>query len=527
MQAVSGVPGFWRWSVEHPDAPAAIDVDGRTWSYGELGDRVDRTSRWLQSIGIGAGDPVAIVAGNSVGFLAATLAAAQVGVRYTLVNRHLAPPEIDYIVHDCGARLVVTDTALAPVVGGLGVPAVALDAGSGLDVLTDVIADQPPGSPADRVAGSIMLYTSGTSGRPKGVQSTVAATTPEEAADRAAYVLRRFGIDPSAAVGTGVHLVTSPLYHSAPIANATLALHLGHLVVVMPRFDAATSLELIARHAVTWTHVVPTMMKRWLELPAERRASIDVSTVRWLIHAAAPCPPAVKRAIIEWFGPVVYEYYSSTEVGGTAITSAEWLTHPGSVGRPWAGADVRILDDDGHELPPDTVGAIWMRNVRPFVYHNDPDKTAANRRGDYVTVGDLGSLDADGFLYLADRRTDLILSGGVNVYPAEIEAALLAHPGVADAAVVGIPDTDLGEVVHAVVCPLGSDAGLVDALHAHLAAELARFKRPRTIELRDALPRSETGKLLRRVLRDEIAASGNVSRASPRASERGGSAAGD
>ena len=298
-----------------------------------------------------------------------------------------------------------------------------------------------------------MLYTSGTSGRPKGVQSTVAPTTPEEAADRAGVRAAALRHRSRRHVGAGVHLVTSPLYHSAPIANATLALHLGHTVVVMPRFDAATSLELIERHGVTWTHVVPTMMKRWLELPADVRAATDVSTMRWLIHAAAPCPPAVKRAIIEWFGPIVYEYYSSTEVGGTAITSAEWLAHPGSVGRPWAGADVRILDDDGNDVPPGTVGSIWMRNVRPFVYHNDPDKTAANRRGDYVTVGDLGSLDDDGYLYLADRRTDLILSGGVNVYPAEIEAALLAHPGVADAGVVGIPDPDLGEVVYAVVRP--------------------------------------------------------------------------
>ena len=246
------------------------------------------------------------------------------------------------------------------------------------------------------------------------------------------------------------------------------------------------------------------MMKRWLELPDRDRR--DVSTLRWLIHAAAPCPPAVKRGIIDWFGPVVYEYYSSTEVGGTSITSAEWLAHPGSVGRPWDGADVKILDDDGGPVAPGTVGHIWMRNVRPFEYHNDPDKTAAGRRGDYVTVGDLGSLDADGFLFLADRRTDLILSGGVNVYPAEIEAALLAHPGVADAAAVGEPDADLGEVVHAFVRPVGDDGGLVDALHAHCAAELARFKRPRTIELRDTLPRSETGKLLRRVLRDELAA---------------------
>ncbi len=506
---MSGVPGFWQWAAANPDVVAAIDIDGSTVTYGELGDRVDRASRWLQSLGIGPDAPLAVVAGNSVGFLMITLAAAQIGARYTLVNRHLAPPEIEYIISDAGAGVVVTDDALAPVVVEL-VPGVRY---ASLDALDEVLAGQPSGPPPHRQAGSVMLYTSGTSGRPKGVQSTIVAMSPEEAAERLGYTLTRFGIDPADHVGRGVHLVTSPLYHSAPIANATMALHLGHTVVVMPRFDAATSLELIARHHVTSTHVVPTMMKRWLDLPADVRGGADVSTLRWLIHAAAPCPPAVKRAIIEWFGPVVYEYYSSTEVGGTSITSAEWLQHPGSVGRPWAGADVRILDDDGNDVEPGTVGPIWMRNVRPFVYHNDPDKTAANRRGDYVTVGDLGSMDADGFLYLADRRTDLILSGGVNVYPAEIEAVLMSDPGVADAAVIGVPDGDLGEIVYAVVVPTGDDAGLLATLNDRCAAELARFKRPRTIELRDALPRSEAGKLLRRVLRDELVATAAATRA--------------
>ena len=249
------------------------------------------------------------------------------------------------------------------------------------------------------------------------------------------------------------------------------------------------------------------MMKRWLDLDDDVRAASDVSSMRWLIHAAAPCPPDVKRRIIDWFGPVVFEYYASTEAGGTAITAADWLRHEGSVGRPWPGADVRILDDDGNDVAPGVVGQIFLRNNRPFEYLHDPEKTAANRRGDYVTVGDLGSLDPDGYLYLADRRTDLILSGGVNVYPAEVEAALIAHPGVADAAAIGVPDPDLGEVVHAVVEPR-VDAGddLVAALHAHCATHLAAFKRPRSIELRDRLPRSEAGKLLRRVLRDELAA---------------------
>ena len=494
-----GVPGFWAFAADHPTAIAAVG-NGRLWTYGELGERVNRTSHWLLERGIGPDRAMAVVAGNSVELLAVVLAAAQIGARYTLVNRHLAGAEIGYILTDCEAELVLVDDARAPIVA----PLVESSRLARLDALGDEVVGQPAVPPPQRRAGSLMLYTSGTSGRPKGVRSTASSLTPEEGAVRSTFVLSRFGITPSDHVGRGVHLVTSPLYHAAPIANATVALHLGHRVVVMDRFDATMSLELIDREQVTWTHVVPTMMKRWLDLPAEARGRFDVRSMRWLVHAAAPCPPDVKRRIIEWFGPVVYEYYSSTEAGGTAITATEWLEHPGSVGRPWPGADVRVLDEDGNDLPPGEVGQIYLRNLRPFVYHGDPEKTASNRRGDYVTVGDLGSLDAQGYLYLADRRTDLILSGGVNVYPAEIEAVLLAHPDVADAAVVGAPDPDLGEAVHAVVQPLRGADDLAERLHDHCAEHLAPFKRPRVIELRDALPRSEAGKLLRRLLRDEL-----------------------
>jgi long-chain acyl-CoA synthetase len=497
------VPGFWRFAATHPDRVAAVDVDGRTVTFNELGREVDATSHWLRARGIGPDVPLAVVARNRISYLAVVLAAGQVGARYTLVNSHLTAPEVRFILDDCAAALVVTDAACAEVVGG-GRDVVSLTPGAGLVTLAEQLDDQPDGPPPDRSAGSIMLYTSGTSGRPKGVRSTVAATTPEAAAARGTFALTRFGIDPPAHVGDGTHLVTSPLYHAAPITNATVALHLGHTVVVMPRFDAAGSLQLIGRHGVTWTHVVPTMMKRWLDLDDDVRAAADLSTMRWLIHAAAPCPPDVKRRIIDWFGPVVYEYYSSTEAGGTSIGAEDWLRHPGSVGRPWPGADVKVLGDDGGAVPAGAVGQVYLRNVRPFEYHNDPAKTADNRRGDYVTVGDLGSLDADGYLYLADRRTDLIISGGVNVYPAEVEAVLMAHPAVADAAVIGVPDDDLGEVVRAVVEPRPDPpADLMAVLSAHCATHLAEFKRPRRIELRDSLPRSEAGKLLRRFLRDE------------------------
>ena len=510
-----GVPGFWRFAAAHPQRLAAVDVDGTAVSFGELGRQVDRTSHWLRSRGVGPDAPLAVVARNSLSYLGVVLAASQIGTRFTLVNSHLTASEVGFILDDCGATLVVTDDSSADVVdaGSSARQVVSLSPAHRRSTATaaptlrswgEVIGDQPDGAPADRAAGSIMLYTSGTSGRPKGVRSTVAVASPEAAAVRTTFALARFGIDPAAHVGDGTHLVTSPLYHAAPITNATLALHLGHAVVVMPRFDAARSLELIGQHGVTWTHVVPTMMKRWLDLDDDVRARAELTTMRWLIHAAAPCPPDVKRRTIDWFGPIVYEYYSSTEAGGTSIGAEDWLRHPGSVGRPWTGADVKVLDEEGAPLAPGVVGQIYLRNMRPFEYHNDPAKTADARRGDYVTVGDLGSLDADGYLYLADRRTDLILTGGVNVYPAEVEAVLMAHPAVADAAVIGVPDPDLGELVHAVVEPRPDPApDLVADLSTHCARHLAEFKRPRRIELRDSLPRSEAGKLLRRVLRDE------------------------
>jgi long-chain acyl-CoA synthetase len=505
-----GLPGFWGYADVDPGRVAVVDVDASEVTFGALRDRVNQLSHALRELAPQSESTVAIVASNRVDFMTFILAASQVGVYYTPISSHLTASEISYIVADSGAALVFVDAGTAAAAGegartaGLGDERiVSFDAGCGLRTLDELIAGRPTTAPPDRHSGVPMLYTSGTSGRPKGVRPDRRDPEPEAAAQRLAVNLERYGIVAADEIGTGVHLVVAPLYHAAPLYYTILALHLGHTAVLMLRFDARESLALIERHAVTWTAVVPTMIKRWLDLGPETYEAFDMSSLRWLIHGAAPCPADVKRRAIEWLGPVVYEYYASTEAGGTSIRPEDWLEHPGSVGRPWSEGRIRILGDDGEDLPAGEAGMIYMRNLRPFVYHNDPDKTDAAMHEDFVTVGDIGYVDDEGYLFLLDRRTDLVISGGVNVYPAEIEAALLAHPDVADAGAVGVPHPDLGQVVRAVVEPReGVDVrGLVDALHAHCAESLGSIKRPREIVIGD-VPRSATGKVLRRELRD-------------------------
>jgi long-chain acyl-CoA synthetase len=358
-----------------------------------------------------------------------------------------------------------------------------------------------------------MYYTSGTTGRPKGVRRPLPACSPDDSAGMYAELLRLCGITASS---DDVHLCTSPLYHTAVLAFAGDALHGGQRVVLMDRWDAATALDLIARHRVTNTHVVPTQFHRLLALPADVRDAADVSSLRYVLHGAAPCPVDVKRRMIEWWGPVIVEYYGTTEGGGTVVTSGEWLDRPGTVGRPWPGAEIRILDDDSarnataDEVPcaaPGTPGVVYIRlGDEPFEYHGDPAKTADGRRGEFFTVGDIGYLDDEGYLFLCDRIADVIISGGVNIYPAEIEGVLLAHDGVADAAVVGALDEARGERVVAVVeARDGASADeLADGLLAHCSQRLARFKIPTEFVFVDDLPRDPNGKLYRRRVRDAV-----------------------
>ncbi len=508
-----GASGFWQSAAESPDRIAIIDVDGTPITAGDMLRQVHKISNAMVAEGVTPQSDVAILTRNSAEMLVLERACAQIGAYHTMINTHLAAAEVAYILSDSKPSWVFVDgrtaslaTHAAEIAGVDTRRLVCIDAGHGLTTVDEWSAAASSEAPERRAAGPFMLYTSGTSGKPKGVRPPWSGHSPDEYAIARTGMLRRYGIDPSAEVGNGVHLVTSPLYHAAPLANASIALDLAHTVVIMDRFDAESTLRLIDEHRVTWTHVVPTMMRRLMELPIETRTKYDTSSLRWFIHAAAPCPVELKQQVIEWLGMVVWEYYASTEAGGTVIGAEDWLEHPGSVGRAWEGADIQIHDPDGNVLPANEIGDIYILNSRPFSYHNDPAKTAASMRGDYVTAGDVGHLDDDGYLYIADRRTDLILSGGVNVYPREVEDVLRHHPAVADVAVIGVPHEDLGEVVHAVIEPADSGADrttLMAELRSWLTDRIGSQKHPRTYDFRDELPRSATGKLLRRVLRDE------------------------
>jgi long-chain acyl-CoA synthetase len=503
----AAVPGFWGFAAAHPGRVAAVDCDGHPKTYGEAGAQVNRISRALRRLGLRGGDRIAVIIPNRFAHLEVVLAAAQIGVDQVPVNVHLTASEIAYILADAAPAAVVVDRQTAGIARYACQRALSGDVPV-LDVdgsLGELAARESGAALDDRSGASAIPYTSGTSGQPKGVLRAHGLGSPEDiAVTPLTYLLRRFGIDLAAEVGTGVHLVTSPLYHGAPGGYAKLALHLGHTLVISPRFDAARALHLIERHQVTWMNVVPTMFKRLLDLPEDVRAAADLSSLRWVFHGGAPCPPELKRRMLSWLGPIIYEYYAATEGGGTFIGPDEWLTRPASVGRPWPGAEIRILDETGADLPPGEVGQVYFRTQRPFEYHNDPEKTKGSRTPDgrYVTAGDLGYLDGDGYLYLAARRSDLIISGGVNIYPAEIEAVLLESPLVADAAVIGVDDRDWGQAVVAVVQPTSAtpDQVMADELASLCRERLAPFKCPKRFVFTDDIGRTPSGKIRREVL---------------------------
>ncbi|TYB44858.1 AMP-binding protein [Actinomadura chibensis] len=510
---VEGV-GFYEIARNYPDRPAVL-APGVPVSYGELHAEVNRLSNALDDLGLRPGDTLATVLGNRAEFLTVLLAAMQSGLYLVPVSRHLTGPEIGYILRDCGAKVVVTESAFAEAVASAaddaGVPEagrVSVDPVRGYRLMAGLCASGSAHPPAKRQMGSIMLYTSGTTGRPKGVRRPLLDITPEILADVMRQTLmRHLGLAP----GDDVHLAIGPLYHSAPCVHAMMALYLGHAVVVASRFRPEHTLALIQRHRVTNTFMVPTMFHRMLALPDEVRERYDVSSLRQVFHSAAPVPVETKRRMMDWWGPVLYEYYGSTESGPVTIASPEeWLAHPGTVGSPVEGVQIKILDPEGAELPAGETGLIYASGHPGFEYHGDPAKTASAMRGDFYTAGDLGRVDADGRLYMSDRRTDLIISGGVNIYPAEVENVLLQHPAVGDAAVIGVPDDEWGQSVVALVEPAEDDrpGGLDErALEAELLAfcapRLARMKHPRRVEFRAALPRTPSGKLSRGRLRED------------------------
>ncbi len=503
--------GFWSRAELDPDKVALIDADGAETTAGELLAEANRVAHGLQALGLRRGDVVAVLLGNEREFFEVYLAATQIGLYFTAINWHLKPGEIGYIVQNSGAKALVVHERFAnaaqAAVEEIGFPENArfsVGEAAGFCSFAEFKADEPDSLPPERSAGWIMLYTGGTTGRPKGVRRALMDTDPDTAAGMLALLGSMFGIEP----GDGVHLVTGPLYHSAPLAfGGVMSLHLGHTIVLMDHWSAEDALERIERYRVTTSHLVPTMFHRLLALPEEVRGQRDVSSLRVVIHGAAPCPVEVKRRIIEWWGPVLVEYYAGTEGGGTSVRSQDWLERPGTVGLPMPGATVTILDDDGNECPPGVPGTIYMSSlVGGFEYHGDTEKTAAAHRGNVFTLGDVGYLDEDGYLFLCDRKIDMIISGGVNIYPAEIEGELLAHPSVGDAVVIGVPSDDWGEDVKAVVEPADGVEGspeLEQELIGFLRERIAHYKCPRTIDFRKSLPRNEMGKLAKRLVRDE------------------------
>ncbi len=445
-----------------PDRPAVVMGDGRALSFGQLDEGSNRCARMLRQAGLRRGDHIAIMMENHLRYHEVVWAALRSGLYVTAVNSHLTAPEAAYIADDCGARVLVTSAALAETAQAMAhsTPRIGLrlmvdGTAPGHESYEQSIAGFEPLAVPDESRGMVMLYSSGTTGRPKGVLFPLpegdASIGEGEIAEHSRTRYRwREGM---------VFLNPAPLYHAAPL-RVSLAVHsVGGTVVVMERFDPAAALRLIERERVTHSQWVPTMFVRMLKLPEEERHRWDLSGHELAVHAAAPCPVGIKRQMIEWWGPIIEEYYAGTEnIGSTSITSAEWLAHPGSVGRAGYGAIIHICDEDGRELSTGEVGTVYFESAGvTFEYHGDPAKTAEFEHPahpSWRTLGDVGRLDADGYLYLTDRQAFMIISGGVNIYPQEIEDVLVTHPEVLDVAVIGVPDDEMGEAVKAVVQPL-------------------------------------------------------------------------
>ena len=504
-----GATGFWERARQDPDWVAVVEPDGTEYRAGDLLARVNQLTHGLRALGLRAGDGIASVLPNGAAAVEVYLAALQAGWYLTPVNWHFTAPEMAHILRDCEAKALFVDERYAAA-GVAAADEAAIPAGArfsygdvpGFTPVADLLAGQPAAQPGERTAGATMHYTSGTTGRPKGVRRALSGLDPDEAAELGSALLQFFGITPGP---PNVHLVSSPNYHTAVTVFGGSALHMGHTLVCMDGWDSEQALALVDRYRVTNTHMVPTHFKRMLSLPEQTRQAYDVSSMKWLIHAAAPCPVRLKHAMLEWWGPCVFEYYAATEGGGTIATPDAWLARPGTVGTPWPISEVMIADEDGNACPPGTPGTVYMKmGISDFAYKGDPEKTEASRLRGFFTVGDIGYLDDDGYLFLCDRRSDMIISGGANIYPAEIEAEIIMHPKVADVAVFGIPDEEWGEQVKAVVEPEeGVTPGpeLAAEILASLEGRLSRMKWPRSIDFIDEMPRDPSGKLIKRRLR--------------------------
>jgi len=499
------------WAARTPDKPAVIMAEsGEVLTYRQLDDFANRLSQLFRSAGLRPGDHMAFCLENRLEYLAVMWGAHYAGLFYTAVSSRLTAEELEYIIVDSGSRAFITSPYKADAVAALGAGldglALRLSLGGalpGFEPLEEAIAAQPAEPLPDRVEAMPMLYSSGTTGRPKGVKPGFESQPLGSGEALTALMVGLFGASDSS-----VYLSPAPLYHSAPLRYCTQFQRIGASVVVLERFDAEQALAQIEQRRVTHSQWVPTMFVRMLRLPEETRKRYDVSSLQFAVHAAAPCPVGVKQQMFEWWGEIIHEYYAGTEGNGFVYCSpADWLAHPGTVGKP-LNCTVHIVDDENQEVAVGEEGTVYFEGstIQTFEYHNDPDKTAASRLGDWSTLGDVGKLDADGFLYLTDRKANMIITGGVNVYPQETENVLAVHPRVADVAVFGVPNPDFGEEVKAVVQPVDmaeAGAALERELIAYCREHLADVKCPRSVDFREELPRHPTGKLYKRLLKDE------------------------
>lgn len=502
--------GLWKIAEEEPGRLAIADPEGREVSYGELAAFANRISHGLRALGLKTGDCAAVALPNSVEFLATYFGAVQVGLYFTPINWHLVGPEVAYIVDDSEASVFIAHNEFADVAQTaakeISIPQDKLfSVGeiSGFRSFDELVERQPDTRPEERTAGTNMQYTSGTTGRPKGVRRKLTGMDPDEGAALSGLFFSLFGIQ---AHDDNVHICGSPLYHTAPLMFATISINLGHSVVLMEKWTPEEMLRLIEKYRVTQSHMVPTQFHRLLALPDDVKSRYDLSSLRAMIHAAAPCPVDIKRRMLEWWGPVIIEYYAATEGGGTLVTPEQWLKKPGTVGLPWPTSEIKIFDDEGNEMPTGEAGTVYMRmGGAEFEYFKDEEKTKKARLADYFTVGDIGYLDEDGYLFLRDRKSDMIISGGANIYPAEIEGVFLLHPKVGDVAVFGIPHPDWGEEIKAVIEPASGVEGndeLTSELISFASDRLGKFKLPKTIDYIAEMPRDPNGKLYKRRLRD-------------------------
>ena len=491
----------------HPDKPALVLVGetDRSLTYLALVERSDRAARLFRSLGVQPGQTVAFLLENSIHLPELCWAAKNSGLHYVCISNQLNAADVGYILGNSEAQVLVTSRRMLAVVrdlAGNSLPVLLVDGvADGLLNYEALLMAEAPLPLEDQSRGASMLYSSGTTGQPKGVRVTLEGASPALAPRRQKMLVEEFGFG-----GDMVFANPAPLYHAAPLRMMMAVHRLGGTAICFDRFDPESTLSAIAHYRATHGFFVPTMFIRMLRLPDTERAAHDISSMRVAIHGAAPCPPEIKRQMIRWWGPVIYEIYGGTEgMGHTMITPSDWLAHPGSVGRPPAGCRLEIRSEGGEPLPPGETGLVYFDNGSRFSYFKDVGKTSEARSSDgYATFGDVGHVDADGFLYLTDRKSHMIISGGVNIYPQEAENVLIAHPAVADVAVIGIPDEEYGEQVKAIVEPIEmpSDPVALEAeLLAHCRENLSGLKCPRSVDFIRSLPRNDLGKVAKHELR--------------------------